>query len=507
MAEYLMGIDNGLTLSKAAIFDLAGHEIAVAGRKIDLIYPHPGWTERDMAAVWQATAEAIRDAIAKAGIRPEEIIGIGNSGHGNGIYLLDKAGAPLLGVASMDTRAAGIVERWYATGVHDQVFPYTYQSFWAAQPNALLAWFKENQPDFYARIGTVFLCHDYIKYCLTGEITTDYTVMSGSSLFSCRDGGYSAEMLALLGIEDILPALPRLVYSHEIAGRVTPEAAAATGLAAGTPVVGGMFDVDAGPLACGTIEEGQLCIIAGTWAINEVVSRTPIMDKRLFMCNFFTMPGLWLISECSPTSATNLEWFVTNFCGDERAEAQARGISVYDVCNEKVASLPPGSVDAIFHPFLFGSNVQPTARAGFYGLGAWHTKAHVLRALYEGVVYSHLSHVDTLRAVGARVETARLTGGGSHSLVWTQMFADALQLPVEVVSGSEIGALGVAMAAGIAAGAYRDHADAVAQVVRIERRHEPNPDAAGPYLARYAEYKCLAEAMRGPWDRLAKLTP
>jgi L-xylulokinase len=201
-----------------------------------------------------------------------------------------------------------------------------------------------------------------------------------------------------------------------------------------------------------------------------------------------------------------LEWFVTNFCGEEKLQAQERGISVYDVCNEMVASLAPGSVDIIFHPFLFGSNVQSTARAGFYGLGAWHTKAHVLRALYEGVVYSHLSHVEKLRAVGARIDKARLTGGGSHSHVWTQMFADALQLPIEVVAGSEIGALGAAMAAGIAAGAYQDHADAVARVVRVERVHQPDPTMAAPYLARYAEYQCLADAMRTPWDRLAKLS-
>ncbi|HEX9118550.1 MAG TPA: FGGY-family carbohydrate kinase [Anaerolineae bacterium] len=506
MTPYLMGIDNGLTLSKAAIFDLSGREIAVAGRKIDLTYPRPGWTERPMDIVWQATAGAIRDAMAKAGIQPEEIIGIGNSGHGNGVYLLDKAGRPLIAVASMDTRAAGIVERWYAAGVHDQAFPYTFQSFWAAQPNALLAWFKENRPELYAQIGSVFLCHDYIKYCLTGEVTTDYTVMSGSSLFDCQNQRYSADLLALYGLEDLLPALPRLVHSHEIAGRVTPEAAAATGLAVGTPVVGGMFDVDAGPLACGVIEEGLMCIIAGTWAINEIVSRRPVVDKNIFMCNLFTVPGLWLVSECSPTSATNLEWFVSNFCGEERIQARERGVSVYDICNELVETLPPASVDVIFHPFLFGSNVQANARAGFYGLGAWHTKAHVLAALYEGVVYSHLSHVDRLRATGLRIERARLTGGGSHSRVWTQMFADALQLPIEVVAGSEIGALGAAMAAGIAAGAYRDHADAVARVVRVERVHEPEPGRAEAYRARYAEYQCLAAAMAEPWNRLAGLT-
>jgi L-xylulokinase len=161
--------------------------------------------------------------------------------------------------------------------------------------------------------------------------------------------------------------------------------------------------------------------------------------------------------------------------------------------------------DIIFHPFLYGSNVQATARAGFYGLAGWHTKAHVLRALYEGVVYGHLAHVDKLRAAGAQIHTARFTGGGSHSVVWTQMFADALGLTIEVPDGSEVAARGVAMAAGIAAGAYRDYAEAVRRSVRLARRHEPDPARAAYYRSRYAEYTCLATAMSEPWDRLAHL--
>ena len=303
----------------------------------------------------------------------------------------------------------------------------------------------------------------------------------------------------------MFPALPRPVWGHEIAGRVTPEAARLTGLAAGTPVAGGLFDIDAAALGSGVINDGVLSIVAGTWSINQVITAEPIIDKRVFLCSLFAVPGMWLTLEASATSATNLEWFVTNFCAEEKAEAKARGISVYEVCNEKVASLPPGSVDIIFHPYLFGSDVQATARAGFYGLGAWHTKTHVLRALYEGVVYGHMHHIAKLRAAGARMELARITGGGSHSHVWTQMFADALQLPIEVSDGAEVAARGVAMAAGISAGVYRDHADAVAQTVRLERRHEPNPDTAAAYQARYAEYENLLEAMKEPWNRLARL--
>ncbi|NLF13974.1 MAG: carbohydrate kinase, partial [Anaerolineaceae bacterium] len=140
-----------------------------------------------------------------------------------------------------------------------------------------------------------------------------------------------------------------------------------------------------------------------------------------------------------------------------------------------------------------------------YGLGAWHTKAHVLRALYEGVVYGHLDHVNQLRAAGAQMNVGRLTGGGARSSVWTQIFADALELPIEVPAASEIAALGAAIAAGIGVGVYADYADAVAQAVQVVRRHEPQPEATGSYLARYKEYRCLLEAMREPWQRLEKL--
>jgi L-xylulokinase len=500
-----MGIDNGLTVSKAAIFDLDGREVAVAGRKTDLSYPHPGWTERDMEALWRTTADAIRQAIAQAGINPSDILAIGNSGHGNGLYLLDRTGGILRpGFASMDTRADAIVAEWNASGVHDRAFPLIYQSFWAAQPPVLLAWLKRHEPEVYARIGAVLLCKDYIKYRLTGALTTDYTDISGTSLLDAPNGSYSQALLDDYGIGEMMAALPRPVWSHEIAGYVTPAAAEASGLAAGTPVAGGMFDVDAAPIASGIIEEGILGLVSGTWGINEVVTRDPIIDQRLFMTTLYAVPGMWLTIDGSATSATNLEWFVTNFCYEEAQEAKAQGVSVYDVCNRIVAETP--STDVIFHPFLYGSYVQATARAGFYGLAGWHTKAHVLRALYEGVVYGHLAHIEKLRAAGAQIEKARMTGGGSHSRIWVQMFADALDLPIEVPAGAEVAARGVAMAAGIAAGVFRDYADAVAKVVQIERVHLPESAATPLYRARFEEYKAILEAMKEPWNRLAKLS-
>ena len=462
-----------------------------------------------MNKLWQTTAGTVKEALNSSAIKPEQIIAIGTTGHGNGIYLLDKQGQPARpGIQSLDTRAADIVDGWNRRRLHDQVFPYTTQSFWPAQPNALLAWIKQNEPQVYQRIGAILLVKDYIKYCLTGEITSDFTDMSGTSLMDVRNKCYSEELLELYDLREVRAALPKLVHSFDIAGRVSPDAARATGLTAGTPVVGGLFDVDASALGAGVYRPGQVCIIAGTWSINEIVTSDPIIDPALFMTSIYTVPDLWLTIEASATSATNLEWFVSQFCAEEKAAADKRGISVYDVCSELVDSLPPGGSDIIFHPFLFGSNVQASARAGFYGIAGWHTKAHMLRALYEGVVYGHLSHLAKLSGAGEpgkRIEVVRLSGGGAHSSVWTQIFADTLQLPMEVPDGIEIGARGAAISAGIGAGVYQDHADAVATAVKVKRRQEPNPDATPFYQARYAEYQKLVECMQEPWDRLSRL--
>jgi L-xylulokinase len=506
MAQYLLGIDNGSTVSKAALFDLHGKEIAVASCKADTEYPHPGWTERDMEMLWQSTASAIREVLAKSGAKPEEIAGIGNTGHGNGVYLLDKQGHPLRnGIQSMDSRAADVVTEWNQRNLHAQVFPFTTQSFWPAQPNALLVWLKKNEPQNYERLGAILMVKDYIKYRLTGEITGDYTDMSATSLMDVRNKYYSRELMELYDLSEAYDALPPLKQSSEVCGQVTSEAAQETGLKVGTPVVGGLFDVDASAIGAGAINVNQACLVMGSWSINEVITKEPIVDPSLFMTTLFADPGLFLTIEGSATSATNLEWFVNQCCGDERVEAKRRGISVYEVCSEEVASLPPGSTNIIFHPFLYGSNVQPTARAGFYGVAGWHTRAHLLRALYEGVVFGHLNHIEKLRAAGGQINTARLAGGGSRSVVWSQMFADTIQVPMEISDGNELGARGAALSAGIGAGIYRNYAEAVQEAVSVVRVHEPIPANTPLYLARYAEYERLIKVMQEPWEALSRL--
>jgi L-xylulokinase len=369
----------------------------------------------------------------------------------------------------------------------------------------LLVWLKENEPDSYGNIGAILMVKDYIKYRLTGEISTDYTDMSAANLMDVRGKTYSKELLALYGLPEIDDALPPLHLSCEIIGEVSPVAAQVTGLAAGTPVIGGLFDVDACAIGSGVVHANQACMVMGSWSINEVITEEPIIDPSIFMTTIFADPDLFLTIEGSATSATNLEWFVNQFCAEERAEASRRGISVYEVCSEEVEALSPDSTNIVFHPFLYGSNVQPSARAGFYGVAGWHTRAHLLRALFEGVVFSHMSHIDKLRSAGAQIDAVRLAGGGSRSRVWSQIFADTIQLPMEVTDGNELGARGAALAAGIGVGLYADFSEAVQAAVSVVRLHEPDPLNTPVYLKRYAEYQRIVEVMKEPWEALNTL--
>jgi L-xylulokinase len=486
MADYLMGIDNGGTVSKVAIFDTQGNQIQVSSRKVKPQFSAPGWAECDMREVWQNTAVTIQDAITKSGIAPEEIVAIGNAGHGNGLYLLDKTGNPLRpSILSIDTRADKIVSNWNDTGIIKKTRQYTFQQMWPAQPPALLAWLKQNETAVYEAIGAVLLCKDYIKYCLTGELSTDQTDISGTSLYDLQQANYDSALLEAYGIGKIAPALVSVAKSTDVIGYVTAQAAQSTGLKEGTAIVGGMFDVSACALGAGVINPGQACIIAGTWSINEVVTAEIIKDDNIFMNSIYTSNSFMTI-EASATSATNLEWFINNFCAEEE-------------------QLSPGSTNIIFHPYLFGSNVQSTARAGFYGVAGWHEKKHMLRSIYEGVVYGHLSHIDKLRQAGISLDSIRLTGGGARSKVWSQMFADTIEVPVEVVNGEEVGARGAAMCAGIGVGLYKDHADAISKSVKVTRRYEPNPEATPFYLERYQEHQYIVEIMQDAWTRLSNL--
>ncbi len=498
MARYLVGVDNGGTMSKAAVFTKDGRELACAARKVEILEPHPGWSERDMDAMWRGTAEAIREAVEKAGVDPAAVACVACTGHGNGLYLIDADGKPVRnGINSMDGRAAEIIAEWKSEGVDAHALPKTAQCIWPAQPNALLAWLREHESQSVARASALLMAKDYTRFRLTGEVRMELTDMSGTSLMNVVEERYDDEVLSLFDIPEMKRLLPPLVKSAEICGAVTPDAAAQTGLKAGTPVAGGMFDIDACGLASGCVDERQFVMVAGTWGNNQYIARQPLVDKGLFMTSCYSIPGWYLMLEGSPTGAGNLEWFVSEFLSDKRELLKQAGKeSVFAWADAAVAALSPHEDDPLFLPFLYGSNVGYPAKACFLGLTSRHTRTDVMRAVYEGCVFSHNTHLQRLYKFRAKPEVIRLTGGASRSAVWVQMFSDIFQVPVEVPDGSELGALGAAVAAAVACGLYPSYEKAVASMTRVARRYEPDAQRRAIYALRYEKYLKAVEALK-----------
>ena len=225
----------------------------------------------------------------------------------------------------------------------------------------------------------------------------------------------------------------------------------------GTPVAGGACDIDAGALGVGLTDPGRLCMIAGTWSINEYIATAPITDGSVLMNSLFCLPGYYLVEECSPTSAGNNEWFIKNLLPELRRECAKTDLDLYYTMNHWVEEIPVHEFCPLYLPFLMGSNVHPNACGSFVGINHFHTRKHLLRSVYEGVAFSHRWHLEKLLQTRREPPVSiRLAGGAARSPVWTQMFADVMKLPVESIAAGETGALGCAVLGAAACGDYPD---------------------------------------------------
>lgn len=491
MADYFLGIDNGGTRTKAALFDAAGRRIASAGRDTPLSIPEEGFNERDMDILWRETAAAIRETIRRAGVDPASISGVGCTGHGKGLYLWGMDNRPAYpAIASTDRRARSIVKAWRADGTEEKARWKTLQPLLESQPVALLRWLQQHKPEVLPKVAWIFEAKDYIRFRLTGEARAELTDYSGTGLLNLTTGDFDRELLRLYGLEEIWEKLPPKALSTAICGHVTAAAARDTGLAEGTPVCGGMFDIDACAIAMDISRDDRLCVITGTWSINEYPSRTPVADDATTRSSLFCVPEYYLIEESSPTSAGNLDWFIRRFLGKEAEQTAAENKSVYTLLDEWMEQADPRDSDIVFLPYLYGTNVESCPRAAFLGMTDAHTTKNLVQAVFEGVVFSHMLHIERLlehRAIPP--EAIRLAGGAAYSAPWVRMFADVTGIPVEVVDAGELGGLGCAMAAAVSIGLYRDYHQAAAAMVRISAPILPDPDRSEIYRQKYARYK------------------
>lgn len=491
----LLGLDCGSTAVKAVLFDEDGHTLATGARRTEPRQPTPRRVEHDMERLWRLACAAVRDALDAAPPGPVDAVGV--TGHGDGLYLLDRAGRPLgPGIQSVDSRAHDVTAGWAASGAVDRIAAVTAQRPYPYAASALLAWVARHEPERFAAIGHVLFCKDWLRFRLTGVLAADPTDAS-TAFTDANSQRYSDELLALLGLDALRPALPPIRPSSGTIGTVSAAAAVATGLPEGTPVSGGMHDVTASAVGLGILEPGALAITAGTFSINETLSDRLAPDPR-WAARAGLKPGQWMNMSISPASSNAVDWFLRQGYGVEAAAAARGGPSLWDAVEADLAE--PAAADApLFHPFLYGSPYEEPASAAFLGLRSWHGRADMLRAVVEGAVFNHRHHCDALRSAFP-VDRARITGGGTSRDRPARLFADALGLPVEVPEATEVGALGAALVAGVGVGVYGSLAEAVRRACRIAMRHAPDPERHRALTRRFERYGALAEALRPHWS-------
>lgn len=488
--NYYIGIDSGGTFMKAALFNAKGEQQGLARVSASVINEKQGWVERDLDALWGNAVAVIKQLLETTQVDPTAIKGLSISAQGKGVYLLDKQGKNLgHGIMSSDSRSLPIVKEWLEQGKAQEIYPTTLQTLWTGHPVSIIRWIKENDRQRYDQIGAVMMSHDYLRYRLTGEVAAELTNISESNFFNSITGEYDKALLTTFGIEEIWDALPPVVKPQQQAGKITAAIAEETGLALGTPVFGGLFDVVSTAICSGiNSSEDTLNYVMGTWAVTSGISKQVTQEAHNFVYGHYAVDGEYIIHEASPTSAGNYEWFA-DYLGEDGKLDHVQNQALVD-------ALEPASSSVYFVPFLYGSNQGLGLKSGFYGLQSHHTKGHLIQAIWEGILFCHNLHLERMRQRFPKADVLKVTGGPASSPVWMQMLADLTGMTVEVSDVDETGSLGAAMMAMVGAGEFASLAECTQSVTHSTSRVEPNPANYEKYQKKYKHYQRLVQLFK-----------
>ncbi|PJE55824.1 FGGY-family carbohydrate kinase [Marinomonas sp. BSi20584] len=494
--NYFIGIDSGGTFMKAALLDSNGKQIAIAKVSAKVLNEQQGWVERELDDLWSDAKSAIIKLLKSVDIDAADIKGLSISAQGKGVYLLDKKGENLRnGIISSDSRSLNIVKRWQEEKIPEAIYPITLQTLWTGHPVSIVRWLKDHEPQNYQQIGSILMAHDYLRYRLTGNIASELTNISESNFFNATSGEYDPELLRVFGIEEVFSALPPIIKPDELAGYVTQKVAEETGLEAGMPVFGGLFDVVSTAICSGiNANEDTLNYVTGTWAVTsgiatDIPSESDINESNYnYVYGHYVLDKQYIIHDASPTSASNYEWFHDYLGKNGEIDHQTN--------QQLVSELPAAASELFFVPFLYGSNMGLGIKAGFYGMQSHHTKGHLIQAIWEGILFCHNVHLDRMRTRFPNASVLRVTGGTTTSEAWMQMLADLTGMLVDIPSLDETGSLGAALVAMVGVGQYESIESGLAAMAIDAKRIEPNPAHYHAYQRKYRRYLKLVSLFK-----------
>ncbi|MEE0954740.1 MAG: xylulokinase [Eubacterium sp.] len=496
MKEYLLGIDIGTSSCKAAVFDREGRVIESVSEDYPVYYPHTGWAEQDPEDWWSGTARAFRRIFESGKVKPGQIACVGIDGQSWSAIAMDKDGKSMGRTPIwMDTRAAQICDRVNARVGEDRIFRTAGNRLLPSYTTPKVLWYQENLPEIYEKTDKILSCNGYIAYRLTGAYTQDICQAYGWHCFDMRSGKWDAELAEEIGIP--VSFLPEIVNCDQIVGQVTAEAAVATGLPEGTPVVAGGLDAACGALGTGVLHDGETQEQGGQAGGMSICEETYGADPSLIL-SYHVVPGRWLLQGGTTGGGGVMRWFEREFGAYERSLKAEKGSS-FNQLGDLAAAAPAGADGLVFLPYMSGERSpiwDPDAKGVFYGLDFAKTKGHMVRACMEGVAFALKHNLDVAEKAGAHVEILRAMGGSANSLIWTQIKADITGKKIVVPSSDTATTLGAVMLAGVACGMYSSYEEAVGLTVHEVRHHEPDPANREVYDRNYSLYLELYEDLK-----------
>jgi L-xylulokinase len=371
---------------------------------------------------------------------------------------------------------------------------------WPGKPMPILAWLKRHAPQTLADARFAFSSKDFLRAKLTGRVASEASDQSSGGYSPVHSRTNDPAMLESVGLGDLARLMPPLLEPLEIAGAVTAQAAEQTGLRAGIPVSAGCSDNLAVMLGTAAVTPAEVVVMAGTWGLHQCFLDALPEDESAVFLTHGLEPGSWLAIEGSPTSAGQLDWFVERFIRSQRPDLTDEAL--FAELNDTVAALDPRDPPVFFFPYLNGAIDQSSARGSLIGLSNWHGLAHTVRGVMEGIAFEHRRHFDRLVRLRGRPASVRFTGGAARSLPWREILAATLDLPMELPTGKELGALGAAILASVAIGRHPDLGRAVAAMTRIGGEVDPDPDLAALLARRYQIWRGISGALSPHWDAI-----
>jgi len=503
--DYLAAIDLGSTTLKAIIYDLDGNAVAQAGRPTERFNPypdHPDWAIWKPEQIWGGVCEALKEATAQIA-DPAHIKGVAVTGMGMDGVPIDKDGNWLYPFISWHCPRTEPQHRWWMKNIGpEKQFEIGGNQIWVFNTALRLLWMKDNEPDILARTHKWLLIEDFVNFMLSGVCATDHSMASTTLLFDQRKRVWSDELIDAAGIDRRLLCDPH--PSGTLLGKVHDRAAAATGLAKGTPVVLGGHDYCCGTLPVGAFQPGVVLDVTGTWEIVVCALDKPVLTPQVRTMGIpvhshVASPDLWSIMAAA-VAADMLEWFRGEFGFEEKHEAGKQGRDDWDILMQRAKAAPPGANGVMFLPHMSGSHcpiIDHQSLGAFVGLKNIATKGDMLRAIIEGLDYQFLQIVDGLeKSLSVKPEKFVAIGGATKNGFWMQNKADIIGKPIETPEIDEPTPLGAAILAGIGVGLYKDVRQAYERVRKPGKTYTPNLELTKKYRQWFAVWQKLYPSLK-----------